>query len=201
MQTWDAVRSLTCWPRIHGDPRLASTGNSGGGTLTMLLMAVDDRLACASVACGNTENVACANYNPPGSTDDAEQNFLFGGPVGFDRWDTVYPHVPKPLQFLLSGKDSQGTYSPRYLENGREEYARLAKLRGGGEGGESRVDRIAPPARPSYDIRMHIYRWFRLHLQGISAPPLAEEPKVAAELAIGRCTPPSPAMPCAIWAR
>jgi dienelactone hydrolase len=184
MQTWDAVRSLdvlAAHPMV--DPkRLASTGNSGGGTLTMLLMAVDDRLACASVACGNTENVACANYNPPGSTDDAEQNFLFGGPVGFDRWDTVYPHVPKPLQFLLSGKDSQGTYSPRYLENGREEYARLAKhYVAAGKAANLEWIESPLPHGLSYDIRMHIYRWFRLHLQGISAP-LAEEPKVAAEL-------------------
>ena len=183
LQTWDAVRSLdvlASHPMV--DPkRLASTGNSGGGTLTMLLMAVDDRLACASVDCGNTENVACANYNPPGSTDDAEQNFLFGGVVGFDRWDTVYPHVPKPLQFLLSAKDSQGTYSPRYLENGREEYARLAKLYAAA-GRAANLEWIESPLPHglSYDMRMHLYRWFRRHLQGISVP-LAEEPAVAAE--------------------
>ncbi len=184
MQTWDAVRSLdvlASHPLV--DPkRLASTGNSGGGTLTMLLMAVDDRLACASVACGNTENLACANYNPPGSTDDAEQNFLFGGVAGFDRWDTIYPHIPKPLQFLLSAKDSQGTYSPRYLENGREEYARVAKLyAAAGKAGNLEWIESPLPHGLSYDIRMHIYRWFRQHLQGISAP-LAEEPRVSAEL-------------------
>ncbi len=184
LQTWDAVRSLdllAAHPLV--DPkRLASTGNSGGGTLTMMLMAVDDRLACASVACGNTENLACDNYNPPGSTDDAEQNFLFGGPAGFDRWDTVYPHAPKPLQFLLSAKDSQGTYSPRYLENGREEYARLVKVYAA-TGRSANLEWIESPLPHglSYDIRMHIYRWFRLHLQGIAAP-LAEEPAVNAEL-------------------
>lgn len=184
MQAWDAVRSLdvlAAHPMV--DPkRLASTGNSGGGTLTMLLMAVDDRLACASVASGNTENLAVANYNPPGSTDDAEQNFLFGGVAGFDRWDTIYPHIPKPLQFLLSAKDSQGTYSPRYLESGREEYARVARLYAAA-GKAQNLEWIETPLPHglSYDIRMHIYRWFRQHLQGIAAP-LAEEPKVAAEL-------------------
>ena len=65
MQTWDAVRSLdvlASHPLV--DPkRLASTGQSGGGTLTMFLMAVDERLAAAAVSSGNTENFACENFN------------------------------------------------------------------------------------------------------------------------------------------
>ena len=99
LQVWDAVRSLdylAAHPMV--DPaRLASTGQSGGATLTMLLAAVDDRLAAATVSMGNTENFACANFNPPGSTDDAEQNLVGSGPLGFDRWDLLYPLAPKPL--------------------------------------------------------------------------------------------------------
>ena len=60
-QVWDAVRSLdllATHPLV--DPRrLGSTGQSGGGTLTMFLACVDDRLAAAAVASGNTENFAC----------------------------------------------------------------------------------------------------------------------------------------------
>jgi dienelactone hydrolase len=65
MQVWDAVRSLdylAAHPLV--DPKkLASTGQSGGATVTMLLTAVDDRLAAAAVMMGNTENFACANFN------------------------------------------------------------------------------------------------------------------------------------------
>ena len=57
----------------------------------MLLAAVDDRLAAAAPCCANTENVACANFIPPGSTDDAEQDLIASGPAGFDRWDLLYP--------------------------------------------------------------------------------------------------------------
>ena len=81
MQLWDAMRSLD-YLAAHplADPkRLASTGQSGGATLTMLLAAVDDRLAAAAVSMGNTENFACANFNPPGSTDDAEQDLVGSG--------------------------------------------------------------------------------------------------------------------------
>jgi len=108
LQVWDAIRSLdylAAHPMV--DPaRLGSTGQSGGGTLTMLLAAVDDRLAAAAVCMGNTENFACANFNPPGSTDDAEQNLLGSGPLGFDRWDLLYPLAPKPLLIEVSAKDS-----------------------------------------------------------------------------------------------
>ena len=94
----------------------------------MLLAAVDDRLACAAVSSGNTENVACAGFLPPGSTDDAEQDFIGSGPLGFDRWDTLYPIAPKPLLVLASAKDSFGTYSPNYMTNGREEFAKLRRF-------------------------------------------------------------------------
>src|SRR5438034_1076391 len=97
-QVWDAVRSLdylTSRPEVDAK-RLASTGQSGGGTLTMMLACVDDRLAAAAVCSGNTENVACANFDPPGATDDAEQDLIASGPLGFDRWDILYPFAPKP---------------------------------------------------------------------------------------------------------
>src|SRR5580704_9238007 len=162
MQTWDAVRSLdvlASHPLV--DPkRLASTGQSGGATITMFLAAVDDRLACAAVSSGNTENFACANFHPPGSTDDAEQNFIGSGPLGFDRWDTLWPFAPKPLLILTSGHDFFGTYSPNYEDNGLEEYARLEAAYRVLE----RPDRLQRFESPlphglSYVLRLEIYRW------------------------------------------
>ena len=128
-QLWDAIRSLdylAAHPLV--DPaRLASTGQSGGGTLTMLLACADERLAAAAVSSGNTENVAGANFNAPGPTDDAEQDLIGGGALGFDRWDLLYPLAPKPLLIEVSAHDFFGTYSPRYLDDGGEEYEKLAR--------------------------------------------------------------------------
>jgi cephalosporin-C deacetylase-like acetyl esterase len=182
-QTWDAVRSLdvlAAHPLV--DPkRLASTGNSGGGTLTMMLAAVDERLACAAPACPNTENHACANFNAPGSTDDAEQNFIGGGPAGFDRWDTLWPMAPKPLLIMVSGKDFAGTYSPRYIENGREEFGKLWRAyQVMGKPEALGWYETPQPHGLSYDLRMQIYNWFRRWLQGESSP-LAREPEVRVE--------------------
>lgn len=182
-QVWDAVRSLDYLAEhpLVDAKRLASTGNSGGGTLTMLLATVDDRLACAAVASGNTENLVCANFNPPGSTDDAEQDFINGAPAGFDRWDTLHPFVPKPLLILVSAKDSFGTYSPRYMENGREEYAVMQKMYGVmGKSNQLAWYETPLPHGLSYDLRMETYRWFRRWLQNETTP-LNEEPPVKAE--------------------
>ncbi len=183
LQTWDAVRSLdylASHPLV--DPkRLASTGQSGGGTTTMMLAAVDDRLAAAVVSSGITENVACANFNPPGSTDDGEQNLVASGPVGFDRWDLLYPIAPKPLLVMVSQRDFFGTYSPNYLNSGTEEYEKLRRVyeRLG------HIDRIGWFSTPlphgfSYDLRMRMYNWFARWLKGESQP-VAEEPVVQPE--------------------
>jgi dienelactone hydrolase len=178
MQTWDAVRSLdylAAHPLV--DPRrLASAGQSGGGTNTMLLAAVDDRLAAAAVSCGNTENIACANFNPPGSTDDGEQNVVGGGPVGFDRWDLLYPLAPKPLLVLASDRDVFGTYSPNYISSGTEEFGKLKRV----YETLGHADRIAWFGTPlphglAYDMRVQIYNWFGRWLKG-ETKTIEEEP-------------------------
>ncbi|MGH9667368.1 MAG: alpha/beta hydrolase family protein, partial [Bryobacteraceae bacterium] len=178
MQTWDAVRSLdylAAHPLV--DPgRLASTGQSGGGTNTMLLAAVDNRIAAAAVSCGNTENIACSDFNPPGSTDDGEQNPVGGGPLGFDRWDLLYPLAPKPLLVLASDKDFFGTYSPNYISSGTEEFGKLKRIYETlGHAGSIAWFGTPLPHGLAYDMRIQIYNWFGRWLKG-ETKIIAEEP-------------------------
>lgn len=183
LQAWDAVRSLD-YLASHplADPRrLATTGQSGGGTLSMFLAAVDDRLAAAAVSCGNTENFACAGFNPPGSTDDAEQNFLYSGPLGFDRWDLLYPLAPKPLLVLVSAKDFFGTYSPNYMASGREEFDKLKRLYAAlGKPEQVAWAETPLPHNLAYHMRLRIYNWFSRWLKD-EAKPIEQEPPVQPE--------------------
>ncbi|MBV8811739.1 MAG: acetylxylan esterase, partial [Acidobacteriaceae bacterium] len=117
-QLLDAIRSLDyllSLPFVDAK-RVATVGHSGGGTLTMLLSAADDRLAAAAVCMGNTENMIQLPFRSPGTTDDAEQNFVYSGPAGFDRWDLFYPFAPKPMLIWPSDRDFFATYSPDYIE-------------------------------------------------------------------------------------
>jgi dienelactone hydrolase len=183
MQLWDAVRSLDVLAShpLADARRLASTGQSGGATVTMLLAAVDDRLAVAAVCSGNTENVACANFNPPGATDDAEQNLIGSGPLGFDRWDLMYPLAPKPLLISVSDMDFFHTYSPEYIRNGWEEFKKLRAI----YATLGAADRLAWVDTPlphglAYDSRLQVYNWFARWLKGETAP-VTQEPATEPE--------------------
>ncbi len=182
LQTWDAVRALDYLAsRPEVDPaRLASAGQSGGGTNTMLLAAVDDRIAAAVACCPNSENIAAQNFIPPGSTDDAEQNILFSGPLGFDRWDLLYPLAPKPLLVLVSSTDFAGTYSPNYIANGIPEFQRLRSVYRtlGHEDKLAWRDSLLPHGL-SYDLRVHTYNFLRRWLQN-KQDRLKDEPEVTA---------------------
>jgi dienelactone hydrolase len=181
MHTWDAVRSLdvlASHPLV--DPkRLGSTGQSGGATATMFLCAVEDRIAAAAVCSGNTENFACADFNPPGSTDDAEQDLVGSGPLHFDRWDLLYPMAPKPLLVTVSDRDFFGTYSPRYLASGWEEFKKLRRV----YATLGKEDHLAWGGTPlphglSYDTRLQVYSWFGRWFQGETKSLTVEPPTV-----------------------
>ncbi len=184
MQLWDAIRSLdvlASHPQVDAR-KLGATGQSGGGTLTMMLASADDRLAAAAVCSGNTENFAAHPFLPPGSTDDAEQNFLGSGPIGFDRWDLLWPMAPKPLLVAASARDFFGTYSPSYESSGREEFRKLSRAYSIlGAADRLRYIETPLPHGLSYSLRVAVYDWFERHLkqtgQTISQePPTAPEP-------------------------
>ena len=177
-QLWDAIRSLDVLAQHPlADPRrLASAGQSGGGTLTMMLAACDDRLAAAAVSSGNTENVATLPFFPPGSTDDAEQDLIGSGPPAFDRWDLLWPFAPKPLLITASAHVFQGTYSNSYQASDREQFARLAQAYST-FGARDRLLHVESPLPHSlsYPLRLEVYNWFEKHLKG-GGKAIEEEP-------------------------
>jgi cephalosporin-C deacetylase-like acetyl esterase len=180
---WDAMRSLdvlAAHPQV--DPRrLASTGQSGGGTLTMILAALDDRLAAAAVSSGNTENFAVTPFLTPGSSDDAEQDLIGSGPLAFDRWDLLWPFAPKPLLVAVSAHDFFGTYSPSYERSGREEFQKLARAYSALGAAERLKYFESPlPHALSYPMRLAVYNWFERFLHH-SDRAIEDEPPTSPE--------------------
>ena len=182
-QLWDAIRSLDYLAshRLVDKQRLASTGQSGGGTISMLLACVEDRLRTVVICSGNTENLASAHFNPPGATDDAEQNLINSGPFGFDRWDLLYPLAPKPLLVQVSAHDFFGTYSPSYLDDGQEQFEQLARCYGVLGHRDQLAWRSTPlPHGLTYAFRLDVYNWFERWLKD-STRTINEEPAVKPE--------------------
>ena len=101
---WDGIRGLDYLEsRADIDPRrLGCTGNSGGGTLTSYLMALDGRIACAAPSC-----YLCgfrrllATIGP----QDAEQNIHAQIAFGMDHADYVIMRCLRPTLMCTATHD------------------------------------------------------------------------------------------------
>ena len=162
-RAWDGIRGidyLLTRPEVDPD-RIGCCGQSGGGTLTQFLAALDSRIRAAVVSMGNTENLAQGDVEPPGSADDAEQNIVPALARGIDRADLLYAFAPKPLLIGITLHDAGHTYSPEYVSGSLDllgEYKRAYGLLGAG-------DRVALQATTVshgyvYEMRRATYAWF-----------------------------------------
>ena len=91
---WDGLRALDYLAsRPEVDPaRLGCTGNSGGGTMTAYLMALDDRIAVAAPSCFITSlERLFATIGP----QDAEQNITGQVAAGMEHADLRDPARPR----------------------------------------------------------------------------------------------------------
>jgi dienelactone hydrolase len=162
-RTWDGIRAvdyLLTRPEIDPE-RIGCMGQSGGGTMTMWLAALEPRIKVAVASDGQNENLAGPSYAPPGAVDDAEQNIAAGLPEGIDRGDLFLAFAPKPLLIMYSRTDPGLTYSPTYVEGTTEIYDEALagyKLMGAAD----KVSLFGSPLPHAYDFfnRREAYRWF-----------------------------------------
>ena len=170
---WDGIRGvdyLLTRPEVDAK-RIGCTGQSGGGTMTMYLAALEPRIAAAVVNEGNTENVAGPQYDPPGAVDDAEQNVLGSLPLSLDRGDILAAAAPRPLLICYTTHDRGETYSPVYDVATQEVYREAAavyKLLGAKE--KIRLTASHLHHGLDYTNRHHTCRWFNRWLKGDDGP-------------------------------
>jgi cephalosporin-C deacetylase-like acetyl esterase len=162
-RAWDGIRGIDYLvTRPEVDPeRVGCCGQSGGGTLTQFLAALDDRIRVAVVSEGNTENLAHDNVEPPGSADDAEQNIVPAVARGIDRADLLYAFAPKPLLMTVTLHDAGHTYSPEYVASGLDllsEYKRVYGLFDAGD--RVRLQATTQQHGYVYEMRRATYAWF-----------------------------------------
>lgn len=101
---WDGMRGLDYLQSradIDGE-RLGCTGNSGGGTLTSYLMALDDRIVAAAPSCYLTTFDHLLTAIGP---QDAEQNIAGQLLYGMDHADYITMRAPKPTLMCVAKQD------------------------------------------------------------------------------------------------
>jgi cephalosporin-C deacetylase-like acetyl esterase len=101
---WDGIRALDYLlsrPEVD-KTRIGATGNSGGGTHTTYLSALDDRIQVAAPSCYiNSWRVLLDALGP----QDAEQVFPGWLKNGMDFPDFIYSFAPKPFLVLSAIRD------------------------------------------------------------------------------------------------
>ncbi|MEO6910992.1 MAG: alpha/beta fold hydrolase [Edaphobacter sp.] len=169
---WDGIRSLDyLLSRSEVDPqRVGCTGHSGGGTMTMYLMALEPRLKAAVAVDGNFENVAGPYYEPPWAIGDAEQNIVGSLPLGLDRGDLMTAFAPKPFLMSYTVHDEGQVYSPVYEEGTKENYEELSRIYGI-LGARDKVQLFASHLPHDLDFfsRRAMYGWFNRWFEKMDA--------------------------------
>jgi cephalosporin-C deacetylase-like acetyl esterase len=157
---WDAVRAvdvLAALPEV--DPtRIGVTGNSGGGTQTVLLMLADDRIVAAMPG---TYITGTSELYRTGQTLDAEMCFAHCLARGIDFPDLLAAFAPKPLLVAAAAYD----YFPvEGAEHAVEEAQRLYALQGAGD----RIGLVVGPHPHSYGdpLQEAAVRFFTRELAG-----------------------------------
>ncbi len=166
-EAWDGIRALDyLLSRPEIDPkRIGCCGHSGGGTQTMFLCALEPRIQVAVVVEGHTENLAGADYQPPGAYADAEQNLIGGLRLALDRGDLLAAFAPKPLLICVTPIDGGTTYSPHYIA-GTEEIVSELKNVYSVYGSEEKIGLFRSTLPHDYDYfhRRATYQWVHKYL-------------------------------------
>jgi len=165
---WDGFRALDYLAsRVEVDPeRLGCTGNSGGGTMTAYLMALDDRIAVAVPSCYITSlERLFATIGP----QDAEQNITGQVAAGMEHADYVTMRAPKPTLLSVGTRDF-------FDINGSWDTFREVKLIYGRLGYGERVDLFESDEEHGFTRprRVATARWLRRWL--LKADDAVDEP-------------------------
>jgi cephalosporin-C deacetylase-like acetyl esterase len=181
-QIWDGMRAidyLQSRPEIDSN-RIGCTGNSGGGTQTSYLMALDDRIKAAAPSCYITSLEALLSTIGP---QDAEQNVFGQLAFGMDHADYLMMRAPASILLCAATQDFfdiQGTWTSfRYA---KRLYTRL--------GVAERISLLENDATHNYNRtqREGVVRWMSRWLLGVDRA-IVEPNIVLLSAEEVRCTP------------
>ncbi len=161
---WDGIRGIDyLCSRDDIDPaRIGCTGNSGGGTLTSYIMALDERVQCAAPSCYIT---SLKNLIIKDGPHDGEQNIAGALGFGMDQGDYILMRAPKPTLICCATRDF-------FPIAGTWDSFRIAKRAYTKLGFEERVNLAEADEQHGYTplLRQAMARWMLRWLKGLDEP-------------------------------
>lgn len=169
LQLWNSIRALD-WlltlPEVDPE-RIACTGESGGGTQTFLLGAVDERVKVSAPVCMVSHHFqgGCSCENSPHLR------------VGTDNVEFAALFAPKP-QMLVG---ATGDWTSQMMQRGVPELRAVYRL----YGAEANLSAVVHQADHNYNrqSRESVYSFFSRHLwkrpMEVKEPPFTPEPPAA----------------------
>lgn len=162
---WDGMRAidyLESRPEVDKQ-RIGCAGHSGGGTLTLFISALDERVACAVVNEGGTSHRWPVQFRAGSRVgpSDVEQNLFPAALYGADHCDLHVAIAPRPLLALIED------YSPRFnaaAEHIRERYRQF------GVPEKFATDEATDPHAWTPKLRLATTRWLSRWLYGRPGP-------------------------------
>jgi cephalosporin-C deacetylase-like acetyl esterase len=161
---WDGMRALdylTSLPEVDAS-KIGCVGNSGGGTLTAYIAALDPRVAVAAICCYiTTLPRRMGNRIQKDSAADPEQDIFGFVSQGIDHAGLLALRVPKPTLLGTARFD----FFP--IEGTRETFAEVKSLYESARAGEhfAQVE-AAEQHGLTLPLREAVYRWFDRWLYG-----------------------------------
>ena len=172
---WDGMRALdylVSRPEVDAT-RIGCTGNSGGGTHTAYLSALDDRIKVAAPSCFITSWRRLLETIGP---QDAEQCLPPWLESGLDHPDFVHAFAPKPYLMLSAVRDFFS------ITGARETYAEAKRIYGV-LGAAEQLSMVEADDGHGYSKprRLAAYRWFSRWLKGAEDTEPEPEVTIASE--------------------
>jgi len=171
-RAWDGIRGLDyLLSRPEVDPQhVGVTGNSGGGTLSTYLTALDDRFTMAAPSCFVTTYLNDLENELPADAEQIPPGILA---AGLDMADFFVAQIPRPT--LLLGKKND-YFDTRGLERTCRELKRLYAILGV----EDKIQLFIGPGNHGYhqENREAMYRFFNEQVGQKGKP---KEPDIPAE--------------------
>jgi dienelactone hydrolase/pimeloyl-ACP methyl ester carboxylesterase len=172
---WDGMRGLdylTSLPDVDAS-KIGCVGNSGGGTLTAYIAALDPRVSAAAISCYiTTLRRRMGNRIEQDPSSDPEQDIFGFVSEGIDHAGLLAMMAPRPTLVGIARLD----FFP--IEGARESFAeakRLYEVAGVGD----RIERAEAAGKHglSAPLRVAVYQWFDRWLAGDRVGrPVAEFP-------------------------